>query len=218
MNLGMVFGLCGFVGCLLCACGDLLLDIKGKDNRKLGKYGLMDSAWDWMEEKRFTRSILLAMVGTPLSFLGMTAMAGRLAKPGFALAFWLSGVVGCAGSFFIHTIICLFPVIYINMEPRHGFDEAERLINVVYEAIRIPFWIFYMLLVIVPSFMLIFALFAGYLKLSPWFSLLTMPSLMVVGALLQKLKWEWFCDLPMVITPSLGMSMFGLLAVLNQLT
>ena len=215
----MIFGLCGFVGCLFCACGDLLLDLKGKDNKKLGKYGLMDSAWDWMDEKRFTRSILLAMVGTPLSFLGMTAMAGQLALANrtFALVFWLSCVAGCAGSFFIHTIICLFPVIYKNMAPKHGFEEAERMVNVVYEAIRIPFWILYALLVVVPSFMVIYALAAHYLNLSRWFILLTMPCLMAFGGILQKLKWEWFCDLPMVITPSLGLSMFGLMAYLNQL-
>ena len=44
-----------------------------------------------------------------------------------------------------------------------------------------------------------------------------MPCLMLIGGVLQKLKWDWFCDVPMVITPSLGMGMFGLLAVLNML-
>ena len=219
MTLSMLFGLCGVAGCIFFVIGDLLLDVKGPDNWKLGKYGIMDSAWDRMDVRRFRWSILCALVGAPLSFLGTTAMAGQLVQehPDFALAFWLSCVVGCTGSFFIHTIICLFPVVYKAMREKHGFEEGERLVNTVYEAIRIPFWVLYLALVIVPSLLLIWALAGGYLNLSRWWILATMPCLMLVGRVLQKLKWDWFCDVPMVITPSLGMGMFGLLAVLNML-
>lgn len=210
----VIFGICGFIGAMFCAIGDLLLDIKGKDNQKRGKLGIMDSAWDWMDGKRFTRSILLAMIGTPMAFLGLTAMAHQLflTHKTFGLIFWLASVAGCAGSFFIHTIICLFPVIYQKIEPVHGFHYAEEIINTVYYAIRIPFWILYLMLTGVTSLMLIWALFAGYLPLSPWCVLLTVPSLVFVGALLQKIKPDWFCDLPFIITPSLGLGMFGLLA------
>ena len=213
----VIFGICGFIGAMLCAIGDLLLDLKGKDNRKRGKLGIMDSAWDHMDVKRFTRSILLAMFGTPMAFLGFTAMARQLslANGPFGLVFWLVSVIGCSGSFFIHTIICLFPVIYKKVEPEHGFDYAEEIINTIYTAIRVPFWVLYIALTGVTSMMLIWALFAGYLPLSPWCSLLTVPSLIVIGALLQKLNPNWFCDLPIIITPSLGLGMFGLLAAIS---
>ena len=125
MTLSMLFGLCGGLGCVFFVIGDLLLDVKGPDNRKLGKYGIMDSAWDRMDVRRFRWSILCALVGAPLSFLGTTAMAGQLAQehPDFALAFWLSCVVGCTGSFFIHTIICLFPVVDPGY---HALPDADR--------------------------------------------------------------------------------------------
>lgn len=38
----------GIIGGLLCATADLLLDLKGTDNKKLGKMGIIDSAWSRM--------------------------------------------------------------------------------------------------------------------------------------------------------------------------
>lgn len=217
--MGMIFGVCGIFGGMLTMCGDLLLDIKGKSNRKLGKHGIMDSCWDTMDIRRFQASILFGMAGVPLIFLGLTSMAGQLMRtnPLFGQIFWYVSMFGSTGAFFIHAIICLFPIIYKIMRKKHSFEDAEAVINGVYESIRIPFWVLYAALTAIPSVMVIWALFAGYLNLSLWYILLTAPVLVGAGALLQKIKYDWFCDLPFVITPSLSMSMFGLMAVLNQL-
>ena len=214
-----ILGICGILGGLFTAAGDMLLDIKGKDNVSTGKYGFLDSAWDHMDIRRFRLSILLAMIGVPLIFLGMTAMARQLmlAAPVFGKVFYYVSMVGTTGGFFIHTIICLFPIIYKTMRKKYSFDEAETVINAVYESIRIPFWLQYMALVAVPALMIIYALFAGYLNLSRLYVLLTAPVLVGVSILLAKIKRDWFCDLPFAISPSLSMSMIGLLALLNTM-
>ena len=38
----------GSIGGLLCAVADLLLDIKGPQNRKLGEMGIIDRKWERM--------------------------------------------------------------------------------------------------------------------------------------------------------------------------
>ena len=215
----VILGICGIIGGLFTAAGDLLLDLKGKDNQKLGKYGIMDSAWDRMDVRRFKVSILLAMVGVPLIFLGMIAMARQMMEnaPVFGKVFFYVSLTGITGGFFIHTIICLFPVIYKKVREKGSFEEAETLINEVYESIRIPFWIQYLLMVFVPAFMILYGLFAGVLQLSPWWGLATAPSLIFFSVLLNKIKNDWFCDLPFIISPSLSMSMIGFLAVLSAI-
>ena len=40
------FGFLGIIGGIICACGDILLDLKGKDNMKTGKYQIIDSKWN----------------------------------------------------------------------------------------------------------------------------------------------------------------------------
>ncbi len=84
-----IFGWLGLLGGLLTAAGDLLLDLKGRDNKKLGRYGFIESAWDTMAAWRFKASILLAAVGVPLYFLGLTSLAMQMTNTAFALAFWI---------------------------------------------------------------------------------------------------------------------------------
>ncbi len=43
-----VLGIIGIIGGLLCATADLLLDLKGTKNKKLGKMGVIDSEWENM--------------------------------------------------------------------------------------------------------------------------------------------------------------------------
>ncbi len=89
MIMEAIFGWLGFLGGLLTAVGDLLLDLKGRGNKKLGRYGFMESAWDTMAAWRFKASILLAAVGVPLYFLGLTSLAMQITNTAFALAFWI---------------------------------------------------------------------------------------------------------------------------------
>ena len=219
MNWYLLFGILGVVGPCLCMVGDLLLDIKGPENRKLGKYGIMDSEWDHMDAARFRHSITAASLGAPLAILGATAMAHVLAEshPLYGIVYFIAAVLGGGGGLFIHAFICIFPILYKKIEPDHGFDYAESVINLVYESIRLPFWVLYLLLVGVSSVMTIAALAMGYLHISRWFILLTPPCLMLFGGILQKLFPRACCDLPMVITPSLGLAMMSLMAVLHML-
>lgn len=220
MNWYLIFGICGILGPCFCMLGDLLLDLKGPDNRKLGKYGIMDSAWDDMEVSRFRHSITAAGIGAPLAILGFVAMAHELARthPAYATVYFIIAVLGGGGGFFIHAFICLLPIVYKKIRPDHGFDYAESVINTLYESVKVPFWVLYMLLVVIPCFMVIAALALGYLDLSRWFILLTLPPLMILSGVLRKLFPKACCDLPMVITPSLSLALTSLMAVLNMLS
>lgn len=60
-----VFSVLGIAGVILCAIGDLFLDLKGKGNRKLGTSGFIDSKWVNMAYWRFGVSILFAFAGLP---------------------------------------------------------------------------------------------------------------------------------------------------------
>lgn len=211
------FGFLGIIGGIICACGDILLDLKGKDNMKSGKYQIIDSKWKDMKMWRFKLSIILVMMGVPLYFLGLTSMAIQLTAKSsiFSLIFWIVSVVGSIGGFFIHVFICLLPIIYKTMYTKVEFSELENVINTIFTSVKIPFIFMYIMLVGVTSIMITCAIFMGYLSISPFFILLTPLCLMIVGVTLRKLKYDWFFDLPGIIMPSIGLGMIGLMAVLN---
>ncbi|WP_029319653.1 DUF6796 family protein [Butyrivibrio sp. AE3004] len=73
-----VLGIIGIIGGLLCATADLLLDLKGTKNKKLGKMGVIDSEWENMAHWRFVLSDILAMFAVPI--------ASRLMKTAHNLA------------------------------------------------------------------------------------------------------------------------------------
>lgn len=215
----LIFAILGALAGPVMAVGDMLLDLKGKDNKQYGKLSLINSAWNHMNEKRFRQSIVLAMFGTPMQAMGMLSMAKVLSESntGFALAFFVVCLFGITGSFFIHTVICLFPVIYKNMITNHTLEETDAVINSVYHAVSIPFWIQYCALVAFPGFFIIAALFLGYLPLSPLFGLITAPVLTLFGLTLRKLFPNIFYDLPGIVMPSLGVGSIGLLALLSMI-
>lgn len=41
----MTFSIIGLMGGIVCTAVDMLLDLKGGDNKKLGKNGIIDSSW-----------------------------------------------------------------------------------------------------------------------------------------------------------------------------
>ncbi len=133
----------------------------------------------------------------------------------FGMIFWLSGMVGTIGGFFIHVLLCLFPVIYKTMLGKADFKLTERVINEIYDSIKIPFWLMYLLLVAVSSVMIIIAILCGWLALSPFMILLTPLSLLIIGVTLRKIKKDLFFDLPGIVMPSIGLGMIGLMAVLG---
>jgi hypothetical protein len=205
----------GPAGGLLTVTGDMLLDLKGRNNKKLGKHGFIESAWETNAPWRFKASILLAAAGVPLYFLGITSLAMQMTNVGFALAFWITALVGATGGFFIHALICIFPLLYKKIRENRSFEEAEAVLNVGYEAAKIPFFAQFALLVFGSSVMFIIAVMMGYLSLPVWMIVLTPLCLMVVGLLLRIIKRSWFFDLPGIIMPSMGLGLLGLMAVIN---
>ena len=51
--MNLIFSIMGLIGGLLCCVGDLLFDLKGKGNKKLGTSKNIDSNWSKMAEWRF---------------------------------------------------------------------------------------------------------------------------------------------------------------------
>jgi len=214
--MNLLFGILGLVGGLLCAIGDLLFDLKGKNSVKLGKYRLIESNWDNMSIRRFKASILFASVGVPLYVLGFISMARQISNAPVAITFVIISCMGALGGIMIHTICCIYPILYKTLSKHTDFDTIEESINVTFDAIKIPFVLYFICLVIIPSILLEYAIIRGYLQLPAWCALLTALPFMVVGIGLRLIKKEWFNDLPGIIMPSLGISMVGLLAAINS--
>lgn len=58
-----IFSIMTLIGGLLCCTGNILFDLKGKGNKKLGTSKNIDSNWSKMAEWRFSLSIIYAMIG-----------------------------------------------------------------------------------------------------------------------------------------------------------
>lgn len=98
--MNMVFSILGLLGGVLCAVGDLLFDLKGKGNKKLGTSGNIDSNWSRMAYWRFGASILLAFFGDALLGLGFLSLVNQIQpiNSGLAGALALCGY-GHSGAF-----------------------------------------------------------------------------------------------------------------------
>jgi len=214
--MNLLFGMLGMAGGILCAIGDMLFDLKGNNSIKLGKYKFIESNWNDMPTWRFRSSILLAAVGVPLYVLGFVSMARQISSEPFAIAFGVTSCVGALGGIMIHTMCCINPILYKKLKKHLSFEEIEESLNAIYDAIKIPFVIYYICLVIIPSILLEYIIIRGYLQLPIWCALLTSIPLMIIGIVLRLIKKEWFNDLPGIIMPSMGISMIGLLAAVNS--
>lgn len=218
MNINMIFSILGLVGGLLCCVGDLLFDLKGKDNQKLGTSGNIDSNWLKMADWRFGASILFALAGDSLVGFGIFSLANQIGKANSVLASVMAfcGYVGVIGGFFVHTCVCIQPIIYKKIMEEDNFNLADKTLEAYYKAILPPFFIAYLFLM-VPSVCTIIAILAGYLAVPKWFVLLNSIVFLIIGVTLRKLKHDWFYDLPGIIMPSLGLGMLGLIGIVNLL-
>ena len=90
-----VLAVIGIVGGLLCAIADLLLDLKGVDNKKLGKMKIIDSKWSEMKHFRFVWSGILVMIAVPMYTCGFMALMLQLHKIDVAWAIGLTIVFLC---------------------------------------------------------------------------------------------------------------------------
>lgn len=214
----MILSILGLIGGLLCCIGDLLFDLKGKGNHKLGTSGNIDSNWLKMLYWRFGASILFAMVGDVLVGLGIFSLADQIREANriLSIVMALSGYVGVIGGLFIHACLCIQPVIYKKIMEEDNFNLADKTLEAFYKVVMPPFFIAYVILM-VPAVCTVIAIFAAYLSVPKWFVLLNPIVFLIIGVALRKLKNDWFYDLPGIIMPSLGLGMLGLIGIVNLL-
>lgn len=110
----MTFSILGIIGGLLCCVGDILFDLKGSGNEKLGTSGNIDSNWIKMADWRFAASILFAYVGDALVGFGIYSLAKQVEPANHILSvvMMICGYIGVIGGFYVHTLLCVQPVIY----------------------------------------------------------------------------------------------------------
>jgi hypothetical protein len=220
MNADVLLGFIGLFGGLLCAVADILLDFKGKGNAKYGPGGILDTNWEKMALWRFKASIWVAAIAVPMYLMGCVALYGQLAQGGTVLAniFGICAVIGSCGTLFIHATLCYFPIITKTLSAKNVSRETVgNTVNALYRAMVVPFGALWLLLVAGLSGIVIYAIFTGVLLL-PWgFVFLTPACLVIVGVLLRLIAPKLFADLPGICMPSIGMGMFGLMAVVNAM-
>lgn len=218
MTTELLFSILGVVGGLLCCTGDILFDLKGKDNKKLGTSGNIDSNWTKMAYWRFGASILCAFLGDVLVGFGIFSFASQIKEvnPTMSVIVAVCGYVGVIAGFFIHACLCIQAVIYKKIMESNQFEIADATLEAYYKAIIIPFFVGYITLM-VPSVCSIIAVLAGYLAVPKWCALLNSVVFLIIGVSLRKIKKEWFYDLPGIIMPSLGLAMMGVIGIMNLL-
>ena len=214
-----ILGIIGLTGGVLCAIADILLDLKGSGNKKVGKYKVMDSNWVKMSLWRFPMSIAVATIAVPMYYMGIIAMRNQLQTENavFANVFWISGTIGAIGGLFIHATLCYFPMIYKRLYAEKKSELAEDIIDEIFHSIRIPFCVLLLLLTSVTSIIIVIAVLEEYLKISAAFMVLNPLVLTIIGVSMRKINPRMFSDLPGICMPSLGLGMIGLAAALNSL-
>lgn len=217
--MNMIFSIIGMIGGIICAIGDCLLDIKGKDNKKLGKLGFIDSNWDKMSTWRFKVSILCAMFAVPMYCMGILSLANQIgvgnATLGNILKFIM--ILSAMGGFFIHTLVCLMPIIYKTITKTSSFELADEVITEIFNAIRIPFYTLYLILALVPAGIIGYAIIGGIFNVPIWCIFLNPVVFQIVGWILRAVKRDWFYDAPAICAASLGFAAYGVVGIIGLL-
>ncbi len=211
-----ILAVIGILGGLLCACADLFLDLKGKDNVKMGKLKVIDSKWLDMPHWRFVVSGIISMFAVPMYSCGFIALMLKLAQTQRNMALMGSIVFlwGAMGGFMIHTFLCLMPTIYQKIMKKQSFELAQDVISSVFRQIYVPFFTLYSMLVILPSAFVMVLVVLGTLNVPMWCVVLNPVVFQVVGLLFRMTKLDAFIDAPSCCAASLGLGAFGILALL----
>lgn len=206
----------GIIGGFLCAIADCLLDLKGADNKKLGKLRVIDSKWSEMAHWRFVWSDILAMFAVPMYSCGFIALMLQLYKTNNKLAIALTVIFLCGamGGFMIHSFLCLNPTIFRKIKEKADVELAENVINSIFRQIYVPFFSLYIMLVIIPAIVVMVLIINGTLALPIWCILLNPVVFQVIGLLMRATKCKLFVDAPSICAASLGLAMYGVLALM----
>ena len=156
-----ILAIIGIMGGLLCAVADCFLDLKGPDNKKLGKMGMIDSQWSEMKHYRFVT-----------------------------------------------------PTIYQTIMKKDDFELAQEVITKTFRQIYVPFGVLYSMLVIIPAIAVIIGIIIGIIPLPLWTILLNPVVFQIIGLLMRASKIKMFIDAPSICAASLGLAMYGVLALM----
>ena len=214
--MNLVFSIMALIGGLLCCAGDILFDLKGKGNQKLGTSKNIDSNWSKMSEWRFELSIIFAMLGVILIGFGFYAIGDIVREKDIILSNWIliTGFIGCTGGLFVHSMLCVQAVIYkrITDDGKTNFELADDTLEGFYKTIIIPFSLIYSVLMIADICIAI-AVLNGALGVPRWMALLNSIVFLLIGMLFRKINPDKFQDLPGIIMPSLGLAMIGVIGI-----
>ena len=212
-----VLAIIGIIGGLMCAVGDLFLDLKGAENEKKGKLKVIDSMWEVMPHYRFVTSTILAFFAVPMYCCGILAL-GNIMHPQnemFTMAFKAIALIGAMGGFMIHTFLNLCPTVYQIVKKDSSFELAEKVINSIFRQIYFPFFTGYIMLVIIPAGMIVYSVLTGIIS-APWWGIFLNPVVFqIVGLLLRATGLKCFIDAPSCCAASLGLASYGLLALIS---
>ena len=214
--MNLIFSIMALIGGLLCCVGDLLFDLKGKGNKKLGTSKNIDSNWSKMSEWRFGLSIIFAMFGVILLGFGFYAIANIIRENNVILSnlILITGFIGCIGGLFIHSMLCIQAVIYkrITDNGKINFELADNTLEGFYKTIIFPFMLIYCVLMIADICVAV-AVLNGALSVPKWMALLNSIVFLIIGVLFRKINPDKFQDLPGIIMPSLGLAMIGVIGI-----
>jgi len=214
-----VFSILGIVGGLLCCTGDLFLDLKGRGNQKLGKTKNIESNWEKMSYWRFGLSMLLALFGDALVAFGLYSLCAQLYSAVhqiFAFVTFSLGLLGVTGGVFVHGCCCIQAVVYKAVKEKSNLETADFVLDKFFQQIMPAFAVAYISLLSVSVCMIICSL-CGFLNVPKWFALCNSLVFMIFGLTLRKINPVLFQDLPGIIMPSFGLSMIGLMGLINLL-
>ncbi len=218
--MNLILSIMGLVGGLLCCTSDLLFDLKGKENKKLGTSKNIDSNWSKMSEWRFGLSIICAMFGVILLGFGFYAIADMIRKNNLLLSnlILITGFIGCVGGLFVHSMLCIQAVIYkrITNDGKDNYDIADNTLEGFYRTIYPPFFLSYIVLMSTDICIMI-AVLNGSLGVPKWMALLNSIVFLIIGVLFRKINPNKFQDLPGIIMPSLGLAMTGVIGIVAYL-
>ena len=147
-----IFAFIGMLGGLLCSLADYLLEFLGQESVVLGRYGVTESAWQFLAPWRFPASIWIACFAVPMIALGYLAIARQMrgTNPALGSAFGASSLVGVLGGLFIHILLCVLPIAYQFLLTYASQGIAVATVDAMMDAVFVPFLLYYALMVLVP--------------------------------------------------------------------
>lgn len=217
MELNLVYAIMGLLGGITCATGDILLDLKGKDNVKVGNSLIIESNWTKMANVRFKISIVLGFLGSFMCSLGIYSLARQISVQNESLAevLFIVTILLAMTGFFIHTFCCIPPIIYKAIMKGEDFELASVTIETLFDAVKILFFTLYLFIMLVPTGITIYCILSGLLQVPTWFVLLNPMVFLIIGVLTRKICPKYCYDLPGICMPSLGIGMFGVIGIVS---